>query len=264
VSLPASAMRRFDPRVHHRRSIRLKDFDYGQAGAYFVTICTQDRACLFGAIVAGEMRANAGGMMVQAVWEALPEHYVGVELDAFVVMPNHVHGIILLIGRPDPNLPAGPSPGGSLDSGRQAPAKERPDQQSQQPARRREGQARGPEGQARGPEGQARGPEWQALGPAPTVAGPRACPVPGGAANASASLSLPDVMYRFKSLTTTKYSAGVRRAGWAPFNRRLWQRNYYEHVIRDEGDLRRIRAYVESNPGQWELDQLHPDNSSKW
>jgi putative transposase len=93
-SVPAG--QRFDPFVHHRRSIRLKHYDYRQAGVYFLTVCVQDRSCLFGEIVEGAMRLSAAGAMVQAVWEAVPEHYAGVELDAFVVMPNHVHGIVVL------------------------------------------------------------------------------------------------------------------------------------------------------------------------
>src|SRR5574341_2420368 len=80
-----------------RRSIRLRDYDYAQAGAYFVTIVTKDRACLFGEIVDGEMRATEFGRAVQTVWDELPEHYAGVECDSFVVMPNHAHGIIVLV-----------------------------------------------------------------------------------------------------------------------------------------------------------------------
>jgi len=86
----------YDPTRHHRRSIRLKGYDYSQAGAYFVTICTQDRACLFGKVVNGEMRLNDAGRMVLAEWNMLPERFPHVVLDAFVVMPNHVHGIVVI------------------------------------------------------------------------------------------------------------------------------------------------------------------------
>ena len=89
--------------VHDRRSLRLNGYDYAQAGAYFVTICTQDRACLFGDIVDEEMRLNDAGRMVRSVWEGLPDRFPGIETDAFVVMPNHVHGIMPSIpgrGRP--------------------------------------------------------------------------------------------------------------------------------------------------------------------
>ncbi|MBW2704487.1 MAG: transposase, partial [Deltaproteobacteria bacterium] len=81
---------------HHRRSIRLKGYDYGQAGAYFVTICAWDRACLFGDVVEDRMRLNDAGRIAEACWLAIPEHFPLVELDAFVVMPNHVHGIIVI------------------------------------------------------------------------------------------------------------------------------------------------------------------------
>jgi putative transposase len=87
---------RHDPDKHHRRSIRLKGYDYSQAGAYFVTICTEGRECLLGEIVADEMRPNDAGAIALAVWNDLPAHYARVQLDAFVIMPSHVHGIIVL------------------------------------------------------------------------------------------------------------------------------------------------------------------------
>jgi hypothetical protein len=87
---------RYDPEKHRRRSIRLKGYDYSQAGVYFVTICTQGRACLFGEVVDGEMRLNDAGRMVVAEWERLPALFPNVVLDAFVVMPNHIHGIVIL------------------------------------------------------------------------------------------------------------------------------------------------------------------------
>ncbi|WP_299425392.1 transposase [uncultured Meiothermus sp.] len=100
----------YDPERHHRRSIRLKGYDYSQAGAYFVTINVHQRRCLLGEVVGGKVRLSPAGEMVLRVWEAAPNHYPGVDVDAFVVMPNHVHGIILLTtsagaaprGRPDP------------------------------------------------------------------------------------------------------------------------------------------------------------------
>ncbi|MBC7237764.1 MAG: hypothetical protein H5T69_18130, partial [Chloroflexi bacterium] len=91
---------KYDPERHHRRSIRLKGYDYTQPGAYFVTIVTQDRARLFGEVVDGEMRLNDAGRMVQTVWDELPAFYPGVQTDAFIVMPNHIHGIIVLTGHP--------------------------------------------------------------------------------------------------------------------------------------------------------------------
>jgi hypothetical protein len=89
----------YDPEKHHRRSIRLKGYDYTQPGAYFITICTHGRECLFGEIIDGEMHLNEAGQIVVQTWQDLPNHVPNVQLDAFVVMPNHVHGIIIITER---------------------------------------------------------------------------------------------------------------------------------------------------------------------
>ena len=88
---------RYDPDKNHRRSIRLKGYDYAQPGVYFVTICVQHRECLFGTIVDGEMRLNDAGQMVESWWNRLPGKFPTIETDEFVVMPNHVHGIIAIV-----------------------------------------------------------------------------------------------------------------------------------------------------------------------
>src|SRR3970282_109225 len=88
---------RYNPEKHHRRSIRLGGYDYGQSGAYFVTICTKNRECLFGEIVDGKMRLNHSGQIVQEEWSRTSIVRPDVELDAFVIMPNHVHGIICFV-----------------------------------------------------------------------------------------------------------------------------------------------------------------------
>ena len=87
---------RYDPDKHHRRSIRLKNYDYAQPGAYFVTICTHNRECILGEVSYAGVRLNAFGEIVQACWRDLPAHYPHVILDIFVVMPNHVHSILVL------------------------------------------------------------------------------------------------------------------------------------------------------------------------
>jgi len=87
--------------LHHRRSIRLKGYDYTRAGAYFVTICTKDRTCLFGDVADGVMRLNQMGHIVRQCWLAIPEHFPHVLLDEFVVMPNHVRGIIVIMATHD-------------------------------------------------------------------------------------------------------------------------------------------------------------------
>jgi REP element-mobilizing transposase RayT len=196
---------------NQRRSIRLKYYNYRQSGAYFVTIVTQDRRCLFGDVVNGKMRLNDPGHMVLAVWEDLSSNYLGVETDHFVAMPNHVHGVIVLVG-------VGART--SADSG------------------------------------------GQPQGVAPTKTG-------SADAIVTRCLSLSDVIHRFKTLTTQRYALGVNGFGWTRFNHRLWQRNYFEHVIRNEESLLRIRQYIADNPARWEFDRenpgtLHPEAKYAW
>lgn len=203
----------FNPEIHHRRSIRLQGYDYAQAGAYFVTICVQNRQCLFGEIVEGKMRLGAAGAMMQTVWDEIPVHYPGVDIAEFVVMPNHVHGIILVgsthRGYSPPNDPVGAAPRGRPQSG--AP------------------QAGQPQGVA--PTGVRR-------------------------------LSLSDVVHRYKTMTTKRYADGVKQWGWPAFSGRLWQRNYWEHVIRNDADFLRISEYIQNNPLQWEQDELNPSSGT--
>jgi putative transposase len=180
--------------MKNRRSIRLKEYDYSQSGAYFVTICAHDRECLFGEIVDGKMILNDVGRMVQAIWDDIPSHYAGIDTDAFIIMPNHIHTIIFIVGA----APCG-----------------RPDSDN----------------------GQARGP-------APTENTP---------------LSLADVVHRFKTMTTKRYADGVKQIGWPAFAGRLWQRNYYERVIRNEDELNEIRQYIVDNPAKWDTDEENPN-----
>lgn len=87
---------KYNPQIHHRRSIRLKGYDYSQNGAYFVTICVQNRKFLFGKIRNGEMILNDAGKMIEKYWREIPKKYPNVILDAFVIMPNHMHGILII------------------------------------------------------------------------------------------------------------------------------------------------------------------------
>jgi putative transposase len=179
----------------------LSGYDYSAKGTYFVTICAQDRACLFRELTDAEMRLNPAGRMVQETWDELPSHYAGISVDAFVVMPNHIHGIIVLVGHHAETT---------------------------------------------------------------VGAGPCACPVNAGTQNdgqpqgVAPTLSLPAVVHRFKTLTTRRYVDGVRRYGWPAFRRRLWQRNYHEHIVRNESSLNRMRDYIANNPQQWESDRENP------
>jgi putative transposase len=87
---------KFDPDKHRRRSLRLQGYSYAQAGAYFVTVCTHNRECLFGEIVDGEVRLSEMRTIAEECWRAIPNHFPNVALDVFVVMPNHVHGIMMI------------------------------------------------------------------------------------------------------------------------------------------------------------------------
>ena len=180
------------PSQPRRRATRLRDYDYGQAGGYFVTICVQNQECLFGEIIGGQLKLNEIGKIVVECWNRISQHFFSVELDVCVVMPNHVHGIIVLGTR-----------GASFP---------RPSRSSQ-PNRRGE------------------------------VSSP----------------TLGQVVAYFKYQSTKSINQHRDMPGT-----RIWQRNYYDHVIRDNIDLQRIRQYITDNPMQWELDQLHPNNFSKW
>ena len=194
---------KYDATKHHRRSIRLKGYDYSQAGAYFVTIVTQDRACLFGEVVGGEMQLNDAGRIVLAEWDTLPGRFPTVELDAFIVMPNHVHGIIA-ISTDDMTSNAGVNVGAGLV------------------------------------------PALRATIRATIRATTRVAPTVG------------DIVGAFKSLTTVLYTHGVKQSGWPSFRGRLWQRNYHEHIIRNDESLNRIRQYILDNPACWASDRENP------
>jgi REP element-mobilizing transposase RayT len=202
---------KYNPGIHHRRSIRLKDYDYSQAGLYFVTICTQGRHCLFGDIEDDTVKLTAAGEMARTVWEEIPFHYPGVELDEFVIMPNHFHGIVIIVG-------AGPRAC--------------------------------PDGM-----GQPRG-----VAPTQPQIGQSEIGHPQGGAP---TMSLPDVLHRFKTMTTKKYVDGVKQHGWTPFSGKLWQRNYWEHIIRNEQELSNIRLYIQNNPLQWESDKLNGGSGNR-
>ena len=158
-----------------RKSPRLADYDYTEPGSYFITVCTHDHSCLFGDIVVGQLELNEIGRIVKTCWADLPPHFPEVELDLYVVMPNHLHGIVTLLDTTDK----------------------------------------------------------------PTANHTR--PI------------VHTIVGAFKSAVTASVNAARNTPG-AP----LWQRSYYEHVIRSETGLNRIREYIANNPIKWELDDEHP------
>ncbi|MGC8719442.1 MAG: transposase [Thermodesulforhabdaceae bacterium] len=182
-------MTRYDPTCHHRRSIRLKKYDYTQPGAYFITICTHERAHLFGEVVDGHMRLNNAGRIAEQCWRDIPAHFPHVELDAFVIMPNHVHGVLWIVDNVGARHAVPPPPTDHVEQ----------------------------------------------FGK----------PLPG---------SIPTIVRAFKSAVTQRINAWRNTPG-AP----VWQRNYYEHIIRDEYILNTIRQYIIENPLRWHLDRYNPD-----
>ncbi|OGQ81235.1 MAG: transposase [Deltaproteobacteria bacterium RIFCSPLOWO2_12_FULL_60_19] len=173
---------KYDPEKHHRRSIRIRGYDYLQGGMYFVTICTRDRESLFGEVVDGGMRLNPCGEIARICWAEIPEHFPHAVLDLFVVMPNHIHGIVVVGARHAVPLQSSPECFGK--------------------------------------------------------------PIAG---------SIPTVVRSFKSAVAKRVNA-LRGTPGIP----VWQRNYYEHVVRDEESLNRIRQYVADNPTRWAFDRENP------
>lgn len=183
----------YNPQIHHRRSIRLKEYDYSRAGLYFITICCQDRNCRFGDITVGASLADAQhadarmilneyGTIARDEWEKLPKRFPNVELDVFQVMPNHVHGIIVL--NEPPTVWAGAS--------------------------------------------------WAGASPAPTVG---------------------HIIGAYKSLVA-KACLDICKSKNEMLGK-LWQRNYYEHIIRSEPSYRTISDYIINNPAKWKEDKFY-------
>ncbi len=161
----------YDPQIHHRRSIRLKEYDYSSVGWYFVTVCTHEWRCTLGNVLEDQFIINATGKIVERSWKWLGEHFPNVELDEFVIMPNHLHGIVIINE---------PRRGGS----RTAPTE----------------------------------PKTKPLG---------------------------RLIGAFKTTSTKAINLRNGSSGTA-----FWQRGYYEHVIRNDNDLHRIRTYIQNNPLQ--------------
>jgi putative transposase len=189
---------KYDPNKHHRRSTRLKNYDYTTPGAYFITICTYQRECLFGEIINGSMQLNRLGLVVAAHWQNLPKYHPRLNLDKFVVMPNHVHGILLLA-----DLFVGAGFGDHLNG---------------------------------------------------LTGNTLAKPAPTDAALSTQEYSISEIVRGFKTFSSRQINQ-IRHAQGVP----VWQRNYYDRIIRDQAALQQIRQYIDNNPLSWQQDQLHPD-----
>ncbi|KAB2858962.1 MAG: hypothetical protein F9K09_04120 [Flavobacteriales bacterium] len=189
---------KYNPNIHHRRSIRLKGYNYSQAGLYFITICCKNRICRFGNVVDGKMMLNEFGIVAYNEWVKLSERFSNFELDVFQIMPNHMHGIILL----NDISVAGFTPAQN-DLYTQNDVK--PNDNNRTTAR-----------------------------VAPTVS---------NIVGAYKSLVANGCLDIFKSQNET--------IG------KLWQRNYYEHIIRNEQSYQTITEYIINNPAKWADDKFY-------
>ena len=199
---------KYNPNIHHRRSIRLKGYDYSQAGLYFITICCQDRACLFGKIVNGEIVngeivLNAYGIIVYNEWLKTPEIRPNVELGEFIIMPNHMHGIIRLFDRGELNSPEMINELNSPDNGGVFDTTQHYDNRG-------------------------------------------VCKTP----LRSPSQTIGAIVRGYKSSVT-------KQLGLLGFDEKLWQRNFHEHIIRNEQSYQTISKYINDNPAKWAEDKFY-------
>ncbi len=193
----------------NRKTIRLKNYDYSQEGAYFVTICVKNRQCLLGKIINNKMALNNIGETVEFTWLDLPNHNKNIELDHFVIMPNHIHGIINIVG-------AGSQPALNQNN---ISINNIPDNCKiliDHKIKR------------------------AGLEPAPTC-----------------NHGLSEIIRQFKTFSARRVNK-INNT----FNNRLWQRNFYERIIRGQHDLNRIYEYIDNNPVNWESDENNIKNKN--
>jgi REP element-mobilizing transposase RayT len=224
----------YNPNIHHRRSIRLKGYDYSQAGLYFVTICCENREHRFGKIENDEMVLNDAGKMIDTQWLALTTRFQNIALHEYIVMPNHFHGILQIVGATlvvaQNNAPKN-NVGATLVVA----------------------QNDGGDENNIGDENNNRAPT-------------RVAPTDGVGINNGATTrvapttkTVGDMMDAFKSITTVEYIRGVKTLGWQRFDGKIWQRNYHEHIIRNEQSYQTISDYIINNPAKWKDDKFYKE-----
>ncbi len=249
---------KYDPQRHHRRSIRLKGYDYTQPGGYYVTIVTQDRACLFGEVVDGKMVLNTFGRIIDYHWQKLPKHFKHIKLDVYQIMPNHLHGIIIITDHMDTKCAgdtgdtenAGNMVDGRDDDGRDVGGGD---------VDGRDYGGRDVDG--RDYDGHDAGAKHsgQNISNTQDEFFKNALPLYSSKQQSRARPrgtqpgSLGAIMQNFQSITTRKINRIRKTPG-----KKLWQRNYWENIIRNENALNRIRKYIINNPSQWQSDKKNP------
>ena len=212
---------KYNPQIHHRHSIRLKGYDYSQAGLYFITICTKDRECFFGEIVNGSMNLSKMGVIADVLWYEIKNHAKNIELGEFVVMPNHIHGIIVLNGNDKLNATggsddSGDSVDGSTDVSTDVETRHALSLQQQQQ-------------------------QQQPTEPEKTIAQQRF--------QNQGKNTLSSIVGGYKSAVTKH--ANRLKLNFA------WQSRFHDHIIRDEKSFRNISAYIVNNPENWNKDELN-------
>jgi|SRR5690554_2156221 putative transposase len=209
-------------RPYNRRSIRLKGYDYSQAGLYFITICCNRRGnptwLPFGNITAGEMILTDAGQMIEKWYYELENKFPDIKCHEMVVMPNHFHCIVEITVRADlcvcPDESTNPETSNEHDN-------------------------------LSGDGGNISGEHDNLSGDGGNISGEHV------------GSPLHRVVQWFKTMTTNEYIRGVKTLGWQPFNGKLWQRNYYEHIIRNQHSYQRISEYIINNPMNWQKDKFN-------
>ena len=208
---------KFDPRKHHRRSIRLKDYDYASEGAYYVTMVTYERECLFGKIIDNEMYLSTYGAIVQKWWKGIPVHFPNVDIGAFIVMPNHIHGIIFIT---------------EGHRGEVVSPCNNPNQNNQQIISNNDGPYQTEEFMETGQDAKNLG------GKTPPLRNP--------------TLGQIVAYLKYQSTKDMNKIEDVQTIT------KFWQRNYYEHIIRNEKELKQKTDYILDNPSRWDDDEENP------
>ncbi len=249
---------KFDPQIHHRRSIRLKGYDYSQAGAYFITICCDDRKCLFGKISDGKMILNDLGKIAHDEWLRTPDLRKNIELDAFIVMPNHIHGIILITQAHSrtgvlhtPQLLPSITPDLELNTG-----------ESDSLQREFDSYNDGDVFNTPRHESDSHQREFDSYNDGDVFNTPQTLRSP--------SQTIGAIVRGYKSSVTKKINEYYRDKGECNSPQRksntpqpnrqiqtVWQRNYYEHIIRDERAYQNISNYIMNNPVKWNGDKFY-------
>ena len=257
----------YNPKYHHRRSIRLKGYDYTQAGLYFITICCQNRACLFGEIVNHEMILNDAGKMVLKWYYELENKFADIRCHEIIVMPNHVHFIIEnAVGadlRVCPHDISDAHVGADL---RVCPLKDS-DEHIGSPVRvglddnygEKDNPGEGDKSVEHRDAGEHGNSGEHGDSGEHGNAGEHGNGGEHGEVGEHKGSPLSRVVQWFKTMSTNEYIRGVKNNNWQRFAGKLWQRNYYERIIRNDKAYQTISQYIINNPSKWNKDTIHKE-----